>query len=96
MRTKITFGILVILIIAISIGVSMTKNKSKEYDEKIINLNSEISQLQEKETECNNLIERKNQLITNTKSEILNSKKGSTLTDLGEEKTQLINEINNL
>lgn len=96
MKTKKRLGILVILIIATIVGIFITKNKKKDYDNQISNLNNQITQLQQKELEYTELVNKKDEFISKTKKEILESKKGSTLTDLEDEKANLVNEINNL
>lgn len=96
MKTKKRLGILVILIIATIVGIFITKNKKKDYDNQISNLNNQIMELQQKELEYTELVNKKDEFISKTKKEILESKKGSTLTDLEDEKANLVNEINNL
>lgn len=94
MKIKNFSILLVLLIIAGIIGLAMTNNKNKEYEGKINTLKSEISQLENNKTTYTQLIEKKDEFIIKTRDEIINTKKGSTLTSLSDEKQDLINEIN--
>ena len=93
MKTKLFAVILVLLIIAGIIGIVITNNVSNEFEEKMNTLKSEITQLDKNKKTYIELIGKKDEFITKTRDEIINTKKGSNLTSLSQEKQDLINEI---
>lgn len=93
MKTKLFAVILVLLIIAGIIGIVITNNVSNKFEEKMNTLKSEITQLDKNKKIYIELIGKKDEFITKTRDEIINTKKGSDLTILSQEKQDLINEI---